>query len=77
MCVSSFSELGETYVYNPIISAFSGASLGAAAARRPFMRRNFLFEKFRDDYNFYKNVLLMHNWILLRCVVLEKFWAVI
>ena len=22
---------------------------------------------------FYRNVLLMHNWILLRCVVLEKF----
>ena len=34
MCVSSFSSLRETYVYNLIISAFSGASLGAAPARR-------------------------------------------
>ena len=42
MCVSSFSRLRETYVYNAIISAFSGASLGAAPARRLFMRSNFL-----------------------------------
>ena len=42
MCVSSFSSLRETYVYNLIISVLSGASLGAAVARRLFMRRNFL-----------------------------------
>ena len=42
MCVPSFSSLRGTYVYNLIISAFSGASLGAAPARRLFMRRNFL-----------------------------------
>ena len=34
MCVSSFSCLRETSVYNLIISEFSGASLGAAPARR-------------------------------------------
>ena len=42
MCVSSFSCLRETYVYNLIISEFSGASLGAALAGRFFLRRNFL-----------------------------------
>ena len=42
MCVSSFSCLRETYVYNLIISVFSGASLGAAPARRLLLRRNFL-----------------------------------
>ena len=41
MCVSSFSRLRETYVYNSIISPFSGASLGAAPARRHFIRMNF------------------------------------
>ena len=45
LCVSSFSSLRETYVYNLIISVFSGASLGAAPARRLFLRRNFLIEK--------------------------------
>ena len=30
-----------TYLYNSIISPFSGASLGAAPARRHFMRMNF------------------------------------
>ena len=47
MCVSSFSCLRETYVYNLIISLFSGASLGAAPARRPFPRRNFLIPKIK------------------------------
>ena len=42
MGVSSFSCLRETYVYNLIISVFSGALLGAAPARRLFLRRNFL-----------------------------------
>ena len=42
MCVSSFSCLRETYVYNLIVSVFSGASLGAAPAHRLFLRRNFL-----------------------------------
>ena len=42
MCVSSFSCLRETYVYNLIISEFSGASLGAAPVRRFFLCRNFL-----------------------------------
>ena len=42
MCVSSFSCLLGTYVYNLIISLFSGASLGAAPARRLFLRKNFL-----------------------------------
>ena len=42
MCVSSFSCLRETYVYNLIISVFSGALLGAAPARRHFLRRNSL-----------------------------------
>ena len=77
MCVSSLSRLRDTYVYNSIIFPFSGASLGAAPARRHFLRMNFWIEKFKDDYNFYKNVLLMHNWILFRCVVSEKFYAVI
>ena len=45
MFVSSFSRVRETYVYNLIISVFSGASLGAAPARRLFLRRNFLIEK--------------------------------
>ena len=45
MCVSSFSCLRQTYVYNLIISVFSGASLGAAPARRLFLRRNFLIPK--------------------------------
>ena len=42
ICVSSFFCLRETYVYNLIISEFSGASLGAAPARRFFLHRNFL-----------------------------------
>ena len=42
ICVSSFSCLRETYVYNLIVSEISGASLGAAPVRRFFLRRNFL-----------------------------------
>ena len=42
MCVSSFSCLRETYLYNLIVSEFSGASLGATPARRFFQRKNFL-----------------------------------
>ena len=45
VCVSSFSCLRETYVYNHIICVFSGALLGAAPARRLFLRRNFLIQK--------------------------------
>ena len=78
MCVSSFSRLRDTYVYNSIIFPFSGASLGAGSCAPPFYAYEFLeLKKSRDDYNFYKKVPLMHNWILLRCVVSEKFYAVI
>ena len=42
MCVSSFSSLYLTYIYNLINSLFSGASLGPASARRLFLRGNFL-----------------------------------
>ena len=42
MCVSSFSSLYVTYVYNLINSLFSGASLGPAPARRLFLRGIFL-----------------------------------
>ena len=47
VCVSSFSSLYVTYVYNLINSLFSGASLGPAPARRLFLRGNFLIEKIR------------------------------
>ena len=42
MCVSSFSSLYVTYVYNLINSLFSGASLRPAPARRLFLREKFL-----------------------------------
>ena len=42
MHVSSFLSLYVTYVYNLIKSLFSAALLGAAPARRFFLRKNFL-----------------------------------
>ena len=47
---------------------------------RRFVRTRFGAPGFKnsgDDHNFYKNVHLMHNWTLVGCVPLEKFWAVI